>query len=261
MKGMNARMRLGTASLLLACMASAAFSQERAAPPDPAPVTVASIKRNRSDRVDRDIEFRPGGRIFAVNVTLRVLLRNFNRLLEAQLVGGPDWVATERWDIVATVDPPRNDAEMIELFKEMLTERFALRLRREMRELPVYRLVVARADGRLGPQLRPSGRHCNETNTCGDRGGVGEAIVAGRTIGEVLRVFERVAGRPVINQTGLDGPYDFTLRWRPDDTRGTNEDLPSLFVAVEEQLGLKLVADRQPSDVLVIDAAERPQED
>jgi uncharacterized protein (TIGR03435 family) len=261
MEGMNARIQLAIGSVLLAGVLTDAASAQAPDPHGAAPVIIASIKRNRSDSTDREMEFRPGGRVFAINVTLRVLLRNFNRLLEAQLVGGPEWVAADRWDIVATVDPPRNDAEMIELFKQMLADRFALRVHREVRELPVYRLVVARADGRLGPQLRLSERHCNATNTCADRGGLGEAIVAGRTIGEVLRVFERIAGRPVIDQTGLTGPYDFTLRWRPDDTTGTNQDLPSLFVAVEEQLGLKLVADRQPSEVLVIDSAERPRED
>ena len=222
---------------------------------------VVSVKRNLSDSQERSMTTRPGGRIAAINATLRVMIRNIYQLQEIQLVGGPDWVATDRWDIIASAERDLTDQQLVEMAKTLLAERFQLRMHVETRDMPVYALVMARPDRALGPRLRRSTVDCAVAKTCGDRSSPGETQVVGRELSGLARLFERISGRIVVDRTQLAGPFDFTLRWRPDDNSGVNADQPSLFTAIEEQLGLKLQPDRQPIEVRVIDSVERAAED
>lgn len=181
------------------------------------------------------------------------------------------------------------------MLRTLLAERFKLVARTEMREQPVYALVLARADGRLGPNLRAS-RECLKGGTasgprgfgqgadgrgagvpplqpgqqmgCGMRSmsdGRGSVIQGGaRTIAEIARSLDGRAGRTVIDRTGLTGAYDVDLRFAPSNVQtapGADSELPTLFTALQEQLGLKLESATGPVEYLVVDRIERPTPD
>jgi len=272
---------------------------------------VASIKPNKSGDGRVMMGIQPGGRLTATNVTLRLLIRNAYQLQDFQITGGPSWLAEDHFDIVAkapegeaTGDPfraaqtgqPSRGQLMI---RSLLAERFKLVVHNETKEMPIYALIVARSDGKLGPQLKPSEVDCaalmaagrgrgplpppgppgpsgpgGPPPPCGIRIGMGNMGVGGSPMSQVANSLSIFAGRIVVDKTGLAGNYDFTLTWTPDQLPqrppGAPEPLvngvpidpngPSLFTAVQEQLGLKLDSQRGPVTVLVIDRAERPTE-
>jgi uncharacterized protein (TIGR03435 family) len=144
------------------------------------------------------------------------------------------------------------------MLQSLLAQRFKLAVHYEKQNRPVYALVVARP-GRIGPGLTPSTRDCTaKESECGMSLGGGTL----RAVGQPLTIISsagRPDGRVIVDKTGLTGRYDFTLRYTLQP--GPNDDTPSIFTAVEEQLGLKLVPDTAPLDVVVIDHIERPTED
>ena len=247
---------------------------------------VASIKRNVSGFSSiRSIRVQPGQMVIT-NRTLYSLLREAYGMHFFQMVPGPkipSWIDSDGWDILAKVpaDAPLVQEAMQFRLRSLLEDRFKLVTRREMREMPIYELVVARVDGQLGPQIRRSGDECaawgraRQAGTtpppmppggfCGTRlgGTVGTPSGTLSLKGFELSNFVRL----VIDKTGLSGPYDLDLQWMPDTaaTPGAPQATPgdgvSLFAAMQEQLGLKLEAKRAPVEVLVIDSAERPTED
>jgi uncharacterized protein (TIGR03435 family) len=234
----------------------------------PAPAfTAASIKRNVSGRQETTLDVRPGGRLFIVNHSLRQLLRIVFQVQDGQLIGGPDWLTSDRWDIVASADASVSEFQMIGMLRELLTERFRLQVHREPRAIPVYALVVA--DGGLRPGFRRSDNDCRVRTTCGQRQGRGEFNGTGQTLGSIRRALEQASGRIIVDRTGLPALdasqtavlYDVTFRWRPDGIADVNTEFPSLFTAIEEQLGLRLQSERDTVDVVVIDAVDRPAED
>src|SRR2546423_4523946 len=121
---------------------------------------VATIKRNTSGSTSSSNRLQPGGRISATNSTLRNIIRNVYRVQEFQLVGGPDWLSTDRWDIVAKASGDPSPEQMMEMAKTLLADRFKLVVRRERRDTPIYALVLDRPDGRLGPKLLASTTDC-----------------------------------------------------------------------------------------------------
>jgi uncharacterized protein (TIGR03435 family) len=225
----------------------------------------------------------PGGRLRATNFSLQGLISRAWHLQGDQVEGGPNWIRSEGFDIEAKAEgnPP---AEQIWLMlRTLLAERFALRVRTETREFPVYELVVARNDGALGPTLRTaSGTNCISANPsglplapfdinrppCGALySPVGRWTGRGVPIASLVSALARVAGRVVIDRTRLNGRFDVDLQWtdvavllQPDSglLEAPSGDGPSLFTALREQLGLKLEARRGPVEVLVVEHAERP---
>ena len=159
------------------------------------------------------------------------------------------------------------------MLRTLLKDRFTLVTHTETRELPIYALVLARPDRRFGEQLRVSSVDCVALEAeshkaggtpppapgagprCGISSGTGRIQASARLMTDVARALSNTTGRAVVDKTGLDGRYDLELRWNE------TEEGPSLFTAVQEQLGLKLEPQRGPVDVLVIDSAERPTED
>src|SRR5688572_2683941 len=138
-----------------------AFSVTAQQPASSPAFEVASIRANTSAETRSSSAVQPGGRYTATNVTLRQLVRSaYGVQHDSQLVGGPTWTNTERFDIVAkaegspSTDALRDQARL--MLRTLLADRFTLMLHRETRELPIYALVVARADGKLGTQLHPS---------------------------------------------------------------------------------------------------------
>ena len=264
---------------------------------------VASVRPNTSGDNKVGIDIQPGGRATAVNAPLMMIIRSAYRLQEFQLVGAPDWVLSARYDITAKADrefpPPVPGGEISPaqlMFQSLLEERFKLTVHRETRELPMYALVVARPDGRLGPQLTPSTLDCAAINAarrsgtppsppkpgerplCGIRIGFGQLTGTGFPLTNLASSLVQFVQRSVVDRTGLSGHYDFDLKWTPDQlpprpagmpadqrirVNGVEIDPngPSIFTAVQEQLGLKLDAQRGPVEVLVIDHIERPTPD
>ena len=257
---------------------------------------VASVKVNTSPIAKTAIQTQPGGRFTATSVTLRQLIRTAYDLQEYQIASGPGWLATDRFDIVAKADGAgQGDPFQAEkdggpsrgqlMLRTLLAERFKLVVHTEARELPIYALMPARSDGRFGPQMQRSPRDCDAPNAdkagdasppgapppCGMRAFPGTILAGGATLAELAKALSTLAGRVVLDRTGLADRFAFTLRWTPDqippgferkasaiglppiDTDGT-----SIFTAVREQLGLKLESQKGPVDVLVIDRAEHP---
>ena len=273
------------------------------APSEPNPkFEVASVRLNTSGTNQVTMGIQPGGRFTAVNMPLALLIRSAYRLQESQLIGAPDWVSTERYDIIAKGEgefgPPAPGGGLGRqqlMLQSLLEERFKLKPRRETRQLPIYALVLARQNGKLGPALKPSAIDCQalaaarkqgaappdppkagERPQCGTHMGFGR-IAGGMPMTSLARLMSDVVQRSVIDSTGLAGDFDLELSWTPDQLPSRpgmpadqpfrmngvviDPNGPSIFTAVQEQLGLKLDATRGPVEVLVIDHIERPTPD
>ena len=219
----------------------------------PAGFEVVSIKPNRTGAPGSETDTTPG-RVNVINATpLSLLLRAFG-VSNFQIVGAPDWVATERYDVVATVPDGRvlNDQERRPFFEKMLAERWQLRYHRETRNLRVYslvndssKLVQHTGPGDYGMKVERAGPRVILRST---RGNMGRMV-------EILGGF---TGSVVSNDTGLGGEYDFTLEWVQD--AAANDPGPTLFTALREQLGLRLVSTEKLAPVIVIDHIDRPSD-
>ena len=255
---------------------------------------VASFRRNISGAGS---VWRPSptGEFTLTNIAFNTLLYGAYQLQPYQLIGAPGWVHQERYDIVAKLDPklagrlqPDGHPPTWALaLRSLLVERTRLAYHRETRQLPVYALVAARPDRKLGPNIRPAQADCDALRTqssvavregrpspyppstatytpCGLRNAPGRIVSGGFGFAEFLSALSAQTGRAVIDRTGLSGKWDFHLAYTPGlGTAGGASDssLPDLFTALQEQLGLKLEATRGPVEVFVIDHLERPTPD
>jgi uncharacterized protein (TIGR03435 family) len=232
---------------------------------------VATIKRNVSLERTGSMGLEPGGRFRAVNAPVRWLISSaygvFQRpLFESQLVGGPGWLDSEPYDItakasaeVATLPPNEQFRKIPELLRSLLEERFALKVHHETRQLPIYALVRLKNDGPLGPRMTRSTLDCTkDAAKCGYDGLQGHMTGGWITTAMLCTLLSGAVERVVVDRTGLEGRFDIELDYSPDQAA---TDKPSIFAAVQEQLGLKLESDRGPVDVVVIDHVERPTED
>jgi uncharacterized protein (TIGR03435 family) len=214
---------------------------------------VASIRRNLSGSDVSSNRLQPGGRLAMTNRSLENIIREVYGFQTFQLAGASEWMRNERWDIVAKADGDPSFEQILAMMKTLLAERFKLVSHYEPREMPIYALVAASADERPGPQLKASSANC--PSQCRTNMAVGRIDAVGRTMTDLARNLSVVVGRAVQDQSGIAGVFDAELAW--NDT----EQGPSVFTAVQEQLGLKLVPQRGLVDVFVIDSAERPSED
>lgn len=245
---------------------------------------VVSVKVNRSGSDRQSMQLLPGGRAVVTNSLLRPLIETAYAILPQQLVGGPEWLDSERFDIVAQASEnlpgsvpggPPGRAQL--MLQRLLVERFSLSVHTESRELPIYELVVARADGRLGPRIRRAKIDCvplmaaygrgeapmPPRSECGMSGRPGTVSARGARIAMFVSALAGRTDRLVVDRTGLTGGFDFDLDFSVEAGPGpasAGQDSVSLFTALEEQLGLKLRPVRMPVDVLVIDRVERPTE-
>jgi bla regulator protein BlaR1 len=279
-------------------------AQSQAAADDRPAFEVASVKPNTSHGPS-GLDFAAGGRLTARNMSLRTLIWIAYRIQDFQLSGGPD-LLNDRFDIVAKSEGnlPVNELQL--RLRTLLGDRFGLTVHSETRELPVYALVMARSDGKMGAQLRRSGDSCApitapagappppppppgsaalpgpaadaDPNRIGQ--GCGGMFIPGRlsgrkmTMTQVANTLSRFLKRAVIERTGLTGNFDLDLAYTPDQMpvsgpegfplpaalAPSSED-PSIFTAVQEQLGLKLQSTEGPVQVLVIDHVQRPSDD
>jgi uncharacterized protein (TIGR03435 family) len=261
--------------------------------PTSASFEVASIKPNHSGDMRFFVSWQPG-RFNATGMTLKFLITMAYDVKDFQVSGGPSWINSERYDIEAKEPDsiaqeldklPREQRRQLaeSMLQSLLADRFQLKLTHGTKDLPAYALVVAKngpklqkakpvdtpADAPSGPGGHPHGPMM--------RMGRGELNGQGVELSFLASVLSQQLGRQVLDQTGLKGNYDLTLKWTPEQGEGMmlggpgggpppegaplpDTSGPSIFTAVEEQLGLKLEATKAPAEVLVIDHAERPSE-
>jgi bla regulator protein blaR1 len=253
--------------------------------PTPRRFDVASVKPNQSK--DETASFvTPGGRYVATNVTVRTLIKSAYGLHDTQLIGGPKWIETDGFDVEGkaqgfTTAAGFRDAARL-MLRPLLADRFKLVLRSESRRLPVYALVLARADRQLGPQLhRSSAAACSGAAVamptapqaaepeialpCGaEVYRPGHVAARAMALSNLVLNLSRWTDRVVIDGTGLQGPFDWEIQWSPeplspDHTGPVNG--PSLVDAINEQAYLRLQPTRETVDVLVVERVERPDPD
>jgi uncharacterized protein (TIGR03435 family) len=227
---------------------------------------VASVQRNESGTLYGGVGLRPGG-YAATNALLRTMIVHAYRLKRNQVLGGPAWIDAERFDVQARALDGTSEDDLFRMTRAMLAERFKLVTHTEVRELPVYLLVRARSNGRLGPQLKLSIADCSSSgNPCGmyatsfgDKGGA--VTTKGRSMDDLAAALGGMLDRTVLNRTGVTGAYEIELKWGAEVVNAapaTDDAPPMLATAIHEQLGLKLEAGRGPVEVLIIDSVERP---
>jgi uncharacterized protein (TIGR03435 family) len=179
------------------------------------------------------------------------IIRRAFGVVEQELVGGPSWIRDERFDIVGKSAAPATDAELWLMVRPLLEERFKLKYHREPREVSGLALVV----GKNGPKLTRSEGGSNQISAAG-------GVITGRnvTLARLAAILSSVMRRPVMDATGLDGTYNFTVDPRPYATPGP-PDLPTMMItAIQEELGLRLESRKFELQVMVIDHIEPPDE-
>jgi uncharacterized protein (TIGR03435 family) len=285
---------------LVAGLLAQLIAQAPQTPPSPT-FEVATVKPNRSGQPFINFGLQPGGRVSAINVPLKELIRMAYNVQAFQIDGGPGWINSDRFDVTAKAEgdvPPLGPGQLgpIQLMMQnLLAERFSLKVRRETREMPIQALVMARADGKLGPKIESSSVDCaammrgrgagaggrgtpppvprpGEKPECGMFMGPGTVSAGGVSMDQFALMLSGRTQRVVQNKTGLTGNYSFSLEFTPDQMppggalingapAAIDPNGPSLFTALQEQLGLKLESQRGPVEMLVIDSVRQPTPD
>jgi uncharacterized protein (TIGR03435 family) len=228
---------------------------------------VATIKPSQPDRPGRAFLWR-GNRLVTFNTTLMALVGFAYDVQEKQVIGGPDWMDKEKFDIEGKPDTPGTPSsnQLRVMVKKLLTDRFQLKFHDEKRDLPAYVLTA----GKTGPKMAKEDSNPNGLPGLFFRN-LGDLNVRNATMEDFVHLLQSaVLDRPVVDQTGFAGRWDFELKWTPDDSQfggmGMRAPPPSdapdapppLFTAIQEQLGLKLESQKAQVDVMVIDNVGHP---
>jgi bla regulator protein blaR1 len=289
-------MRTSSIFAAVALVAIVAAAQTPAPRPLGEVFEVASIKLNRDGGPISGLRRLPGGRFEVTNMPLAFLIAFAYQLQPFELQGGPSWMESDRWDVIAKIagDPPRTAPDtpdaMMMATRALLAERFKLVVRKDTREIDVYLLVRTNADGRLGPGLQQSATDCQAVQKAADEAGkggppapspntpdrmicgmhvsVGRVQFGGRPLSTFTNVLTTLTQRRIVDRTGLVGDWQFDISFAPPppalpgpEPPTPDPDAPSLFTVLQERLGLKLQAARIPMPVMVVDHAERPVQD
>jgi uncharacterized protein (TIGR03435 family) len=230
---------------------------------------VATIKPSKPETQGKGIAVR--GRGFStINTSVSDLITFAYGLHARQITGGPAWIESDKYDLTAKPDGEGqpNDKQWKAMLQKLLADRFQLSFHRDKKDLSVFAIVI----GKNGPKLTKSAGDPNGLPSLFFRG-LGVLPVRNATMADFAGVMQTaVLDRPVVDQTGLVGRFDFELKWTPDETQfaglGIRPQAPSddpaappdLFTAMQEQLGLKLQPTKAPVEVLVIDRVEKPSE-
>jgi uncharacterized protein (TIGR03435 family) len=268
-------------------------AQRSIAPAGSPSFELASVKPNKLNGGPQNIVCCAGGRLTVTGIPLRHLI-GIAYVSDAiqttgQIVGGPGWVDSDRFDIVAKAegdlapDEQGRRTRLSAMLRALLEERFHVRVHTEMRDAQTYILMLANKDGKLGPALHQSKADCytpasppppgeppDPARLCGIRGGNGNVTALGVTMAQAAQSFANypIVSRPVTDRTGLDGRYDWHIEITPAFLDGPNADSPpvanpaadsgpNLFTGLQEQLGLKLQGQKAQVEYIVIDHAEQ----
>lgn len=230
-------------------------------------IEVATIKPSKPDEQRRLITFR-GRELAIVGFTLNDIIKFGYGVQEKQIINGPDWLGSDRFDVNAQPDQPGipNNDQIKGLLQKLLAERFQFKLHRDKKEMSAYVLTVSKDGAKMkkssdDPKGLPGLFF----------GPIGTLHVRNATMTNFTELMQSaVLDRPVVDQTGLDGKWDFTLKWTPDESQFTGLGIkvpppsdtadapPPLFTAIQEQLGLKLDAQKTQVPVLMIDHVDHP---
>ena len=248
-----------------------AFAQQQ----PPQRFEVASVKSNNSGSNNFSIRIMPGSRLLASNASLGSLITEAWQVRDFQVSGGPTWLYSGRFDVDARGQGSLSPDQILQRLQTLLGERFQLKVHRETRELPVYALLIAKN----GPKLELSrGSDCFDptagippptptSRPCGGFRNASDQMSGAKVpMSHFAANLSKFLGRTVVDKTGLDGAWDITLQWTPDETQAflptgpaeADASGPSIVGAVQEQLGLRLDSQKGPVEVLVIDHAEKP---
>ncbi len=219
---------------------------------------VVTVKPGDPDEKS-DVMTTRGRHIVIRNKTVEAMLRLAYGVQKSQIVGAPEWVGTERFDVdgVPDVDGQPSMKQFQGLVQKVLVGRFGLKSHLEQREMPVFALAVAKD----GPKMAASKGDPNGLADNEGMGGNGRQIrkFTNVSMSDLALMLQPHVDRPVVDRTGLKGRYDFKLQWTVDEAQATDADAPpGLFTAIQEQIGLKLEPAKAPVDVLVIDHVEQP---
>ena len=258
-------------AILLGIGASGLFAQSLPKRPAFDSFEVATIKPTSPDSRGRFIRMQSVNRFYAQGYSLQQLVAVAYSITPRAISGGPPWTDSDLFDILASTPgnvQPNTDEQMA-MLRKLLTDRFQLAFHREPKELPVFAITVAKGGPKLRPSAAPPGTLPYLINTVypEEKGGVHVELPArNATIAQFAAMMQRaVVDRTVVDETGLTGTYDFDLEWTPDESqfngnlpRSVEPTKPSLFAAMQEQLGLRFEATRGPVQTIVIDRVERP---
>jgi uncharacterized protein (TIGR03435 family) len=201
--------------------------------------------------------------MYAKNVTLKRCIIGAYGVVPNQISGGPDWLDTERYEITARGDPSIDkDETIMEMLRDLLADRFRLVMHRERRTMSAFVLEAAKN----GPKLEKSAT----AGDCGNNTNSNNTTVTLTERNCDLDAFARTLGRqmdaPVVNQTGIEGVFNFRVQWTRENAQpakpgeGAQVEGPTLFTAIQEQLGLRLRAQKTQVEILVIDHAVKPSD-
>lgn len=235
-----------------------------------------SIKRNTSTTDQASMRTLADGTFMMVNQTIRSIVMSAAPVPVRDVTGLPDWVATERYDIIAKPPPGATQEERSQMFRRMFEDRMQLRAHVEQRDQIALALVIDRADGRLGtamsvstldctgrvPQVQPPSM-ADANGRCGLSRTEGSIVSGGTTMDVFVRTLAGLAGRIVNDRTGLTGTYALTLRYTPragDAPIGSVDNAPEFATALREQLGLRLQPERAKVPTLVVESISHPSE-
>jgi uncharacterized protein (TIGR03435 family) len=270
------------AVLILALEASRAEAQASAELPA---FEVISIKPRTPDAPPGNIPNAPD-RFVRPNVTVSGLIEYAYELRAFQVIGGPGWLRSDRYEVSAKAETAVPQSEMRLMVQRLLAERFGLQVHRETREMDTYALVTARRDGQLGEKMKSSERDCAPIIDAGNvrpRPGDGPPPCAwfvalingfarlrltGIRMARFAGVLEPMTARKIVDRTNLTGTYDIEMDFLPDpgllglsipnSNALQQSDIPPLTTAIQDQLGLKLESGRAPVDVVLIDNVRPP---
>jgi uncharacterized protein (TIGR03435 family) len=241
---------------LAVCVSGALYGQPATAPR----FEVASVKPTAVDQLNGNSGGKSGnGRLTMTNVTLKRCIIGAYGVGPNQIQGGPDWLDSDRYEIVAKADQPVGDGILMTMLQTLLAERFKLAIHRETRQIQAFVLEVAKN----GPKLESAGDA--ESTTRNGRGLIDARAIAMTRFAAVLA---RQMDAPVVDRTGLEGKFNLKLEWSPESDKplkpGTDaaamDSGLSIFTAIQQQLGLRLRPQKVPVEIIVIDHAERPSE-
>ena len=270
------------AAVLVLLMASRAWAQA----PDQLPsFEVISIKPRTADRPSGGIPNAPD-RFVRPNVSVAQLMEYAYDVRDFQILGGPGWMRSERFEVSAKAETAVPQAQMRLMVQRLLADRFGVRVHRETREMDTYGLVTARRDGRLGEKMRATERDCGPIIDAGNvrprdgdgpppcawfvalMNGFARLRLTGIRVSRFASVLEPMAARKIVDRTRLDGTYDIEFDFLPEGgllglpipnaTALQQGDIPPLATAIQDQLGLKLESERAPVDVVLIDDVQAP---